>query len=184
MDDQLKNSIISEMKSGISGMIDDNVDQMFKDMAAALTMHDADGEFKFRVGFGAKLIPRGAEVFVIPEISYSIRRKEVGEARCASGHPELVNKDGEPLAGGVGSGDVRVDDDMLKRATRFVVATGKASISGLQRDLRISYLQARVLMDALEVLEVVGPAVGKKPREVLIDVETADQAPAPAGDDA
>ncbi len=45
---------------------------------------------------------------------------------------------------------------------------GKASASLFQRKFRIGYSRAASIIDALEDAEVIGPANGSKPREVLI----------------
>ena len=48
----------------------------------------------------------------------------------------------------------------------------KASTSLLQRKLKIGYSRAARLIDLLEERGVVGPQVGSKPREILVE-ETA-----------
>ena len=47
----------------------------------------------------------------------------------------------------------------------------KASVSKLQRRLRLGYNRAARLMDALEDRGIVGPAQGNEPREILIDLD-------------
>jgi S-DNA-T family DNA segregation ATPase FtsK/SpoIIIE len=59
-------------------------------------------------------------------------------------------------------------DALLERATTIVRETGKASTSLLQRRLRIGFPRAARLIDELEEMGVIGPAVGSgKEREVL-----------------
>lgn len=58
--------------------------------------------------------------------------------------------------------------DNLTQAKRLVIETQMGSISMLQRKLSIGYNQASLLMYALELLKVVGPSRGAKPRKVLI----------------
>jgi len=59
-------------------------------------------------------------------------------------------------------------DALLDRATTIVRETGKASTSLLQRRLRIGFPRAARLIDELEEMGVIGPAVGSgKEREVL-----------------
>jgi S-DNA-T family DNA segregation ATPase FtsK/SpoIIIE len=68
-----------------------------------------------------------------------------------------------------GDGDVDSDDDELyNQAVDMVRRLDKASVSLLQRRLRIGYTRAARLIDVMEERGVVGPAVeGSKPRDVL-----------------
>jgi S-DNA-T family DNA segregation ATPase FtsK/SpoIIIE len=50
-----------------------------------------------------------------------------------------------------------------------VVDSGQASISYLQRRLRIGFSRAARLVDMMEADGLVSPASGSKPREVLVD---------------
>ncbi len=59
-------------------------------------------------------------------------------------------------------------DDLYDEAARIVVSTGQASISYLQRRLRIGFSRAARLIDMMEMEGVVSPAAGGK-REVLVD---------------
>jgi S-DNA-T family DNA segregation ATPase FtsK/SpoIIIE len=59
-------------------------------------------------------------------------------------------------------------DDLYDEAARIVVSTGQASISYLQRRLRIGFSRAARLIDMMEAEGVVSPAAGGK-REVLVD---------------
>lgn len=59
-------------------------------------------------------------------------------------------------------------DDLFDEAVALVREMGKASISLLQRHLRIGYTRAARLIDIMEEREVIGPHEGgSKPREVL-----------------
>jgi DNA segregation ATPase FtsK/SpoIIIE, S-DNA-T family len=60
-------------------------------------------------------------------------------------------------------------DDLYDEAARIVVSTGQASISYLQRRLRIGFSRAARLVDMMEMEGLVSPSVGGKPREVLVD---------------
>jgi S-DNA-T family DNA segregation ATPase FtsK/SpoIIIE len=69
------------------------------------------------------------------------------------------------------SGLVDWNDDKLREAAELVINEGQASVSRLQRRLSVGHARAGKLMDSLESLGVVGPHVGSKPREVLVDME-------------
>jgi S-DNA-T family DNA segregation ATPase FtsK/SpoIIIE len=60
-------------------------------------------------------------------------------------------------------------DDLYDEASRIVVTSGQASISYLQRRLRIGFSRAARLVDMMEMDGLVSPGVGGKPREVLVD---------------
>jgi len=88
------------------------------------------------------------------------------------GEPEF---DGELLAGrpeaeeGVDPGGLSPDqDDLLAEAVRIVVQTDTASVSMIQRRMRVGYTRAGRLIDMLERRGVISGYEGSKPRQVLI----------------
>ncbi len=76
--------------------------------------------------------------------------------------------------GNKGGGESAVDsseddyDELLPNAIEVVVETGMASVSMLQRRLKLGYSRAARLVDQMEEKGVVGPFEGSKPRQVLI----------------
>ena len=60
-------------------------------------------------------------------------------------------------------------DDLYDEASRIVVSSGQASISYLQRRLRIGFSRAARLVDMMEADGLVSPGAGGKAREVLVD---------------
>ena len=65
-------------------------------------------------------------------------------------------------------------DDLYVRAVAIVAETRNASISYLQRRLKVGYNRAARMIEQMEAEGVVGPQIGTKPREVFvrpIDVE-------------
>jgi DNA segregation ATPase FtsK/SpoIIIE, S-DNA-T family len=59
-------------------------------------------------------------------------------------------------------------DELFDEAARFVVQSGQASTSMLQRRFRIGFSRAGRLVDMMERDGIVGPADGAKSREVLV----------------
>lgn len=59
-------------------------------------------------------------------------------------------------------------DELLPQAIEIVVETGQASISLLQRRLRVGYNRAARLIDSMEERGIIGSYEGSKPRQVLI----------------
>jgi DNA segregation ATPase FtsK/SpoIIIE, S-DNA-T family len=66
-------------------------------------------------------------------------------------------------------------DDLYDEAARIVVQSGQASISYLQRRLRIGFSRAARLVDMMEAEGLVSPGAGGKPREVLVDKHYFDE---------
>jgi S-DNA-T family DNA segregation ATPase FtsK/SpoIIIE len=59
-------------------------------------------------------------------------------------------------------------DDLLEDAARIVVESGTASVSMIQRRLRVGYTRAGRLIDMLERRGVISGYEGSKPRQVLV----------------
>lgn len=62
-------------------------------------------------------------------------------------------------------------DKKISDAVNFILATQQASISMLQRRMKMGYAECARLMDQLEELGFVGPFCGDKPRKILITKE-------------
>ena len=81
---------------------------------------------------------------------------------------ELLEAREEPADAGA-EGDFDPDqDDLLDEAIRLVVQTETASVSMIQRRLRVGYTRAGRLIDMLERRGVISGYEGSKPRQVLI----------------
>jgi len=62
-------------------------------------------------------------------------------------------------------------DELFDQAVGIVLEAKQASVSLLQRRMRIGYTRAARLIDQMEAKGVVGPYEGSKPREVLVSLE-------------
>lgn len=71
-------------------------------------------------------------------------------------------------AGGEGSGE---EDELLMEAIDVVINGGQASVSMLQRRLKLGYSRAARIVDQMEERGIVGPFEGSKPRQILISKE-------------
>jgi len=132
-------------------------------------------------GNGAEqLLGKGDMLFLPPASSRFIRVhapyiSEQESARLAS----FLRKQGKPVYDETITAEEKstldgIDmekDDLYDEAARIVVSTGQASISYLQRKLRIGFSRAARLVDMMEVEGLVSPAAGGKPREVLVGKE-------------
>lgn len=66
----------------------------------------------------------------------------------------------------------QVDDELYPQAVNLVIEAKTASVSLLQRRLRVGYTRAARLIDLMEARGIVGPYEGSKPREVLVTKES------------
>ncbi|WDV47786.1 DNA translocase FtsK 4TM domain-containing protein [Clostridiaceae bacterium M8S5] len=62
-------------------------------------------------------------------------------------------------------------DELLPKAIELVINEGQASISYIQRKLRVGYARAARIVDEMEERGIVGPKEGSKPRKVLVSKE-------------
>ncbi len=93
---------------------------------------------------------------VLHQIEQNVAEKEKGSKGVGGSAPEDVDD---------------TYDELLPSAIEVVVETGMASVSMLQRRLKLGYSRAARLVDQMEEKGVVGPFEGSKPRQVLISKE-------------
>ncbi len=128
-------------------------------------------------GNGAEqLLGRGDMLFLPPASARLIRLhgayvSEQETARLAT----FLKKQGKPTYDASITSDEKPQealefdkDDLYDEAARLVVSTGQASISYLQRRMRVGFSRAARLVDMMEAEGLVSPAVGGKPRDVLV----------------
>jgi S-DNA-T family DNA segregation ATPase FtsK/SpoIIIE len=130
-------------------------------------------------GNGAEqLLGKGDMLFLPPASSQKVRLhgpyiSEQESARLAS----FLRKQGKPVFDESitaedkkdGPGEIEFEkDELYDEAARIVVQSGQASISYLQRKMRIGFSRAARLVDMMEAEGLVSPATGGKPREVLV----------------
>jgi S-DNA-T family DNA segregation ATPase FtsK/SpoIIIE len=135
-------------------------------------------------GNGAEqLLGRGDLLYLPPASSRCIRLhgpyiSEQESARLAS----FLRKQGRPEYNETITAEEKTaetidmeKDDLYDEAARIVVQSGQASISYLQRRLRIGFSRAARLVDMMEAEGLVSPGSGGKPREVLVDKHYFDE---------
>jgi S-DNA-T family DNA segregation ATPase FtsK/SpoIIIE len=114
---------------------------------------------------------------VMQKIEESVQEKEKGGGPKGSAGTDAAS-DGD---------DDR--DELFGAAVDVVLETGQASVSMLQRRLKLGYSRAARLVDQMEERGIVGPFEGSKPRQVLItkekwqELQMADSADVPAPED-
>jgi S-DNA-T family DNA segregation ATPase FtsK/SpoIIIE len=136
-------------------------------------------------GNGAEqLLGKGDMLYLPPASSRFVRLhgpyiSEQESARLAS----FLRKQGKPTYDETitaedkqTSGDLEFEkDDLYDEAARIVVSSGQASISYLQRRLRIGFSRAARLVDMMEAEGLVSAAAGGKAREVLVKKDYFDE---------
>ena len=73
------------------------------------------------------------------------------------------------------NGDSDEDQELIQKCIEVIRSEQKASVSLLQRRLRIGYTRAARIMDEIENLGIVGPSKGAEPREIFIDLDNAEE---------
>ena len=92
---------------------------------------------------------------VIAQIEQNVAEKEKGASKGSAPAEEAENE----------------GDELLPAAVEVVLETGQASVSMLQRRLKLGYSRAARLVDQMEMRGIVGPFEGSKPRQLLITKE-------------
>ena len=69
------------------------------------------------------------------------------------------------------------DEELIQQSIEVIRSEQKASVSLLQRRLRLGYTRAARMLDELEARGVVGPSKGAEPRDILIDLDAGDYVP-------
>lgn len=67
--------------------------------------------------------------------------------------------------------DTSEGDELLPAAVDVILETGQASVSMLQRRLKLGYARAARIVDEMEEKGIVGPFMGSKPRTILVTKE-------------
>ncbi len=101
-----------------------------------------------------------------PMISDTEIEQLVAEA-SRFGQPRFIELPGKESDDGIDTAAVDVDQALLDAAWEIIQESGKTSTSYVQRRLRIGYNRAATIVEKLEQLGYLGPAIGNRPREIL-----------------
>lgn len=156
----------------ITGLIKANITTRIAFAVGSMT----DSRVILDTGGAEKLVGKGDALYMTPETIKPVRiqgcfitEKEIDDLVVhvkSQGEPNYVDDITKPAKSSSYDGDF--DDDLFDEAMDMVIDTGKASVSYLQRRLRIGYGRAARLMDMLEDKGVVSAQDGSRPREVLV----------------
>ena len=76
-----------------------------------------------------------------------------------------------------GDGGSDEDEDLIQQCIEVIRSEQKASVSLMQRRLRLGYTRAARIMDELENRGIVGPSKGAEPRDILMDLDAEENRP-------
>ena len=91
--------------------------------------------------------------------------EEIERKAVQAGSGKATASDPEP------NQDEMDGDEMLPAAVDVILETGQASVSMLQRRLKLGYARAARIVDEMEEKGIVGPFQGSKPRSILVTKE-------------
>ena len=91
--------------------------------------------------------------------------EEIEKKAAQTGNSKTTVSDPEPNSEDLDG------DEMLPAAVDVILETGQASVSMLQRRLKLGYARAARIVDEMEEKGIVGPFQGSKPRSILITKE-------------
>ena len=94
--------------------------------------------------------------------------QEIERKAEQTGNSKPAAPDPEPTS------DELYQDELLPAAVDVILETKQASVSMLQRRLKLGYARAARIVDEMEEMGIVGPFQGSKPREILITQEQWD----------
>ena len=151
---------------------------MVRESTRAATILDAMG--------ADKLLGKGDMLYLPPGSARLIRAQgalitdqeiqSIVDSIAKQGKPsyevEIHNQLSKPVStfDGESSGSEE-DEALIEQCIEIIRSEQKASVSLLQRRLRLGYGRAARIMDELENRGVVGPSKGAEPRDILIDLD-------------
>ena len=171
-DKELKENILSRISFATSSVIDS---KNILNMPGAELLK-CKGDMLF-LPLGENLPQRIQGAYVSENEIYKIvdfcasQQKAIDEAIDSIYEPSNIKTDGFTSD----KNDVSADDPIYNEALEFILSTGKASASLLQRRFKLGYNRAAKLIDLFEERGIIGPQQGSAPREVLYKVEDKDE---------
>ncbi|MBB6679657.1 DNA translocase FtsK [Cohnella lubricantis] len=157
----IKANIPSRIAFGVSSQVDSR------------TILDMVGAEKL-LGRGDMLfLPMGASKPIRVQGAFLSDNEVEAVVNHVRGQAEAVyNEELVPEVGEEAEGDSdEMLDELFEQAVGIVIEAKQASVSLLQRRMRIGYNRAARLIDSMEARGIIGPHEGSKPREVLVTLE-------------
>jgi DNA segregation ATPase FtsK/SpoIIIE, S-DNA-T family len=160
----IKVNIPSRIAFAVSSQVDSRV---ILDQGGAETLL-GQGDMLFRPAGTSKMQRIQGAFITEAEIA------KITEFWSDQGEPDFAEElleAAQPPAEEGGDGEFDPDaDDLLDQAAQIVVESGTASVSMIQRRLRVGYTRAGRLIDMLERRGIISGYEGSKPRQVLVSM--------------
>jgi DNA segregation ATPase FtsK/SpoIIIE, S-DNA-T family len=160
----IKVNIPSRIAFAVSSQVDSRV---ILDQGGAETLL-GQGDMLFRPAGTSKMQRIQGAFITEAEIA------KITEFWSDQGEPDFADElleASQPQAEEGGDDDFDPDsDDLLEQAAQIVVESGTASVSMIQRRLRVGYTRAGRLIDMLERRGIISGYEGSKPRQVLVSM--------------
>ncbi|HEX2359002.1 MAG TPA: DNA translocase FtsK [Solirubrobacterales bacterium] len=161
----IKVNIPSRMAFAVSSQVDSRV---ILDQGGAETLL-GQGDMLFRPAGTSKLQRIQGAFITEDEIA------AITDHWADQGEPEFAEEllEAPEASGDASAGEEDFDpdqDDLLEQAAHVVVESGTASVSMIQRRLRVGYTRAGRLIDMLERRGIISGYEGSKPRQVLVSM--------------
>ncbi|AJY76624.1 FtsK/SpoIIIE family DNA translocase [Paenibacillus beijingensis] len=156
----IKANIPSRIAFGVSSQVDSRT---ILDMVGAEKLLGRGDMLFLPVGMSKPIRVQGAflsdqEVEAVVEFARGQAEAEYKEDLV----PEIEEPSGD---------DNELLDELFDQAVQIVLEAKQASVSLLQRRMRVGYTRAARLVDQMEAKGIVGPYEGSKPREVLLSLD-------------
>ncbi|HMP84017.1 MAG TPA: DNA translocase FtsK [Verrucomicrobiota bacterium] len=135
------------------------------------------GDMLFLPPGSAKLIRAQGALVTDHEIQ-SVVDFIAGQAK-PSYEMEIHQQLSKPAASYGDESGIDEDEDLIQQCIEVIRSEQKASVSLLQRRLRLGYTREARIMDELENRGIVGPSKGAEPRDILIDLDAGQPQTAP-----
>jgi S-DNA-T family DNA segregation ATPase FtsK/SpoIIIE len=160
----IKANIPSRIAFGVSSMVDSRT---ILDMGGAEKLLGRGDMLYLPVGASKPIRVQGAFLSdeEVESVVHFVSKQEEAQYQEEM-VPELEEQNDAPQ---------EVEDELYNQAIQIVVEAKQASVSLLQRRMRIGYTRAARLIDSMEAKGIVGPYEGSKPREVLLSIEQFHQ---------
>jgi S-DNA-T family DNA segregation ATPase FtsK/SpoIIIE len=132
-----------------------------------------------------KLLGKGDMLYLPPGSAKLIRAQgalitdqelqDIVDSIARQGKPsyemEIHQQLSKPAAGTDIESGIDEDEELIQQCIEVIRSEQKASVSLMQRRLRLGYTRAARIMDELENRGIVGPSKGAEPRDILIDLD-------------
>ncbi|MEF3309718.1 DNA translocase FtsK [Paenibacillus sp. GYB004] len=156
----IKANIPSRIAFGVSSQVDSRT---ILDMAGAEKLLGRGDMLFLPVGASKPIRVQGAFL--------SDQEVESVVTFCKTQEEAIYREEMVPEVEEASAEEEQVEDELYDQAVQIVLEAKQASVSLLQRRMRVGYTRAARLIDSMEAKGIVGPYEGSKPREVLVSLE-------------